>query len=158
MSSKNHYIDGKQFTKDVSAYVIDYHHRVKNNLTKPPVPDTIAGDLLLISTNMARKNNFVNYTYIEDMVMDGVEISLRYIHNYDPTRGYSAFSYFSLIIWRAFVNRIKKENKQRKIKESIVRELNLADDELDYLSETQKSDLVSSYYYKEDATKTTKKE
>ena len=50
------------------------------------------------------------------MVGDGVENCLLYAHNFDPTKSSNPFSYFTQIIYYAFLRRIEKEKKQAYIK------------------------------------------
>lgn len=52
--------------------------------------------------------------------MDGVEVCLRYAHNFDPVRSNHPFSYFNKICWQAFVHRIKKEKDQQRIKGHLI--------------------------------------
>ena len=50
------------------------------------------------------------------MVGDGVENCLLYAHNFDPKKSSNPFSYFTQIIYYAFLRRIEKEKKQAFIK------------------------------------------
>jgi len=50
--------------------------------------------------------------YREDMIMDGVENCLLYMHNFDENKYNNPFAYFTTIIWQAFIRRIAKEKKQ----------------------------------------------
>lgn len=55
-----------------------------------------------------------------DMVGDACESTLRYIHNFNPSKSTNAFSYITQIIHNAFVRRIQKEQKQLYVKMKIV--------------------------------------
>ena len=50
------------------------------------------------------------------MIGDGVENCLLYAHNFDPDKSSNPFSYFTQIIYYAFLRRIEKEKKQAFIK------------------------------------------
>jgi hypothetical protein len=50
------------------------------------------------------------------MVSDGIENCLMYAHNFDPEKSKNPFSYFTQIIYYAFLRRIEKEKKQSYIK------------------------------------------
>jgi hypothetical protein len=54
------------------------------------------------------------------MVGDGVENCLMYAHNFDPNKSKNPFSYFTQIIYFAFLRRIEKEKKQSYIKYKIM--------------------------------------
>ena len=53
--------------------------------------------------------NFINYTYRSEMVSDGIENCLQYIHNFDPEKSKNPFAYFTQIIYYAFLRRIQKK-------------------------------------------------
>ena len=50
------------------------------------------------------------------MIFDGVENCVRYCHNFNPEKSKNPFSYFTQIIYYAFLRRIEKEKKQSYIK------------------------------------------
>tara|TARA_Y100000296_G_scaffold77613_1_gene99364 strand:- start:313 stop:699 length:387 start_codon:yes stop_codon:yes gene_type:complete len=50
------------------------------------------------------------------MVGDGIENCLMYCSNFDPEKSKNPFSYFTQIIYYAFLRRIQKEKKQSYIK------------------------------------------
>ena len=50
------------------------------------------------------------------MVMDGVENCVRYCRNFDPEKSKNPFSYFTQIIYYAFLRRIEREKKQTYVK------------------------------------------
>ena len=56
----------------------------------------------------------------EDMIGDGIENCVQYIHNFDPEKSNNPFAYFTQIIYYAFLRRIQKEKKQLEIKTKII--------------------------------------
>jgi len=56
----------------------------------------------------------------DDMISDGVENCVQYIHNFDPEKSSNPFAYFTQIIHYAFLRRIQKEKKQLDIKTKII--------------------------------------
>tara|TARA_R100000458_G_C8020996_1_gene80735 strand:- start:159 stop:437 length:279 start_codon:yes stop_codon:yes gene_type:complete len=56
----------------------------------------------------------------DDMVCDGIENCVQYIHNFDPAKSKNPFAYFTQIIHYAFLRRIQKEKKQLEIKNKIL--------------------------------------
>jgi DNA-directed RNA polymerase specialized sigma24 family protein len=56
----------------------------------------------------------------EDMISDGIENCVQYIHNFNPERSQNPFAYFTQIIHYAFLRRIQKEKKQLEIKNKII--------------------------------------
>ena len=56
----------------------------------------------------------------EDMIGDGIENCVQYIHNFNPQKSSNPFAYFTQIIYYAFLRRIQKEKKQLEIKTKII--------------------------------------
>ena len=87
---------------------------------KPPIPNYHGSCFLKIATHLSYKPNFVNYMFREDMISDGIENCVQYIHNFDPEKSKNPFAYFTQIIHYAFLRRIQKEKKQLDIKTKII--------------------------------------
>ena len=94
--------------------------RSKQWETKPPIPNYLGECFLKIATHLSYKPNFVNYMFREDMISDGIENCVQYIHNFDPEKSKNPFAYFTQIIHYAFLRRIEKEKKQLKVKNKII--------------------------------------
>jgi hypothetical protein len=56
----------------------------------------------------------------DEMISDGIENCLQYIHNFDPEKSSNPFAYFTQVIYFAFLRRIAKEKKQLEIKTKIL--------------------------------------
>ena len=110
------YVDNKQ----LYAVIIDYKARVAeaktNETTKPQIPNYVGECILLIAQRLSTKPNFVNYSYRDEMVSDGIENCISYFDNFDPAKSDNPFAYFTQIIYYAFLRRIQKEKKQVYIK------------------------------------------
>ena len=104
-----HYVDNKKFLQALKEYKDACAAAKKAKEDKPRIPEYIGECLLKIGTHLSYKPNFINYTYRDDMILDGVENCLQYIHNFDPDKSGNPFSYFTQIIFYAFLRRIKKE-------------------------------------------------
>ena len=88
---------------------------------EPPLISNYLGDCFLkIATHLSYKPNFVNYMFREDMICDGIENCVQYIHNFNPEKSTNPFAYFTQIIHYAFLRRIQKEKKQLEIKTKII--------------------------------------
>jgi len=116
-----HYVNNAEFSKAVCDYVEEVNRAEEQNQEIPEVTDYIASCFMKIAEKLSRKDNFGNYSFREEMVMDGVENCLKAIRNYNieaATRSGkpNAFSYFTTITWYAFIRRITKEKKQQDIK------------------------------------------
>tara|TARA_X000001036_G_scaffold179263_1_gene169740 strand:+ start:2496 stop:3011 length:516 start_codon:yes stop_codon:yes gene_type:complete len=87
---------------------------------KPRIPNYLGECFLKIATHLSYKPNFVNYMFREDMISDGIENCVQYIHNFNPEKSQNPFAYFTQIIHYAFLRRIQKEKKQLEIKTKII--------------------------------------
>ena len=94
--------------------------RAKHWKGKPPIPNYLGECFLKIATHLSYKPNFVNYMFRDDMISDGIENCVQYIHNFDPDKSKNPFAYFTQIIHYAFLRRIQKEKKQLEIKTKII--------------------------------------
>ncbi len=98
----------------------------------------------MIARRLSTKPNFVNYSYREEMISDGVENCICYIDNFDPLKSTNPFAYFTQIIYYAFLRRILKEKKQLYIKHKSF-ENSMIMNELMEQSEFDEKDLTPSY-------------
>lgn len=116
MAKKRNYVNNK----DLLAALIDYKKKVKEAEDQgdplPRIPEYIGECIFLIANRLATKPNFSGYTYKDDMISDGIENCIQYIHNFNPDKSENPFAYFTQIIWYAFLRRIQKEKKQMYIK------------------------------------------
>ena len=92
----------------------------EKDLPKPRITNYLGSCFLKIATHLSYKPNFVNYMFRDDMISDGIENCVQYIHNFDPEKSRNPFAYFTQIIHYAFLRRIQKEKKQLDIKNKII--------------------------------------
>ena len=70
-----------------------------------------------IAEHLSRKPNFINYSFRDEMISDGIENSIMYLDNFNPEKYNNPFAYFTQIIKFAFIRRIAKEKKILVIKQ-----------------------------------------
>ena len=87
---------------------------------RPPVSNYIGECFLKIATHLSFRPNFINYTYRDDMISDGIENCLQYVSNFNPEKSNNPFAYFTQIIYYAFLRRIAKEKKQSHVKNKMI--------------------------------------
>lgn len=117
--SGNHYVDNKVLYTEMIKYLNKLNEAKEQGLPQeqyPRVPDYIGKAIYQIANKLATRPNFIGYTYREEMVGDGIENCLMYLHNFNPEKSKNPFAYFTQIIWYAFIRRIQKEQKQQYIK------------------------------------------
>jgi hypothetical protein len=122
-----HYVNNKEFLAAMVEYKKIVNKAKRNKLKNPPVPDYIGECFLKIANHLSYRPNFINYTYRDDMISDGIENCLTYLNNFNPEKSNNPFAYFTQIIYYAFVRRIQKEKKQVIIKQRMIQESNYDD-------------------------------
>jgi len=119
-AKSEHYVNNKELL----AALIEYREQVAvaaaKDLPKPRISNYLGSCFLKIATHLSYKPNFVNYMFREDMISDGIENCVQYIHNFDPNKSKNPFAYFTQIIHYAFLRRIQREKRQLDIKNKIV--------------------------------------
>jgi hypothetical protein len=116
MKDSNHYVSNKEFLRVLTEYKEACKKTTAAGKSKPPIPNYIGECFLKIAQGYSHKPNFINYTYREEMVSDGIENCLMYFENFDPSKSSNPFAYFTQIIHYAFLRRIDKEKKQMYVK------------------------------------------
>ena len=124
---KVHYVNNKQFLEAIVERKQLLKEAEESDLPKPQVSNYLGECILKIANHLSYRPNFINYTYRDEMISDGIENSLQYIDNFDPEKSKNPFAYFTQIIYFAFVRRITKEKKQQKIKDRILKRSNISD-------------------------------
>ena len=115
-AKSEHYVDNKKLFAEMKIYLDSVKEAEESGGTRPRVPEYIGECLLKISTRLSTKPNFINYTYRDEMISDGIENCINYIGNFNPEKSDNPFAYFTQIIYYAFLRRIQREKKQLYIK------------------------------------------
>ena len=155
MSKKPHYVNNKEFL----AAMIEWNNRCKEakkqNKQPPPVTNYIGECFLKIANHLSYRPNFINYTYREEMISDGIENCLQYVDNFNPEKSDNPFAYFTQIIYYAFLRRIQKEKKQAHVKNKYIENMNIMPEEISgedfdnpYIEYLQKNFLPEEDVYK----------
>jgi len=138
-----HYVNNKELLEALIVYRAKVAHAKENDLPKPRITNYLGECFLKIATHLSYKPNFVNYMFRDDMISDGIENCVQYIHNFDPEKSRNPFAYFTQIIHYAFLRRIQKEKKQLDIKTKIIERTGF--DEVMVVDDTALSGASSDY-------------
>lgn len=126
-AKKEHYVNNKEFLAAMTVYRKSVIKAEREKKDKPPVSDYIGSCFLKIANHLSYRPNFINYTFRDDMVSDGIENCLQYLDNFNPAKSSNPFAYFTQIIYYAFIRRIQKEKKQTTIKHRLIMDSNYDD-------------------------------
>ena len=117
---KPHYVDNKKFLEAMIEHRDKIEKAEKRGRKKPEVTNYIGECFLKIANHLSYRPNFINYTFRDDMISDGIENCLQYMNNFNPEKSKNPFAYFTQIIYYAFIRRIQKEKKQMQIKSKLI--------------------------------------
>ena len=126
--SKKDYINNADFVKALAEHKRLVSESKQNNLPAPRLPNYIGECFMKIAEGLSHKPNFINYTYRDEMISDGIENCLMYFENFDPSKSKNAFAYFTQVIWFAFLRRIQKEKKQLYVKYKATEQMGILDE------------------------------
>lgn len=117
------YINNADFLAAIKLYKQSVKEAEEQGLPKPQIPRYLGECILKIATHLSYKPNFINYTYKDDMILDGIENCINYFDNFDPNKSSNPFAYFTQIIFYAFLRRISKEKKHSYIKNKLIQDM-----------------------------------
>jgi len=113
------YVDNKKFY----AAIVEYHKQVqqahKEGKEEPRISNYIGECIYKIAENLSTKPCFINYSFRDEMISDGIENCILYFKDYNPNYSnggpatQNPFTYFTQIVYYAFLRRINKEEKNR---------------------------------------------
>ena len=145
-----HYVDNKKFLAALIEHKGKVSKAIELDIDKPLVSNYLGECFLKIATHLSYKGNFINYTYRDDMISDGIENCLVAVDKFDPAKSSNPFAYYTQIIYFAFIRRIQKEKKQQVTKYKMLENIDLEmfkgqiegnDDYLEQLIENMKKQM-----------------
>lgn len=140
-----HYVNNKEFY----AAMVEYKKKCKlaeaEGRQLPRIPDYIGLCIYKIANRLSNRPNFINYTYKDEMISDGIEVSIANVGNFDPDRYDNPFAYFTQIIYHAFIHRIQKEKKQQYLKYKSLENAIISNDQHAF-QDSDDRNVGSSYY------------
>ena len=117
---KPHYVDNRKFLQAMVDWRLKCEKASKRKRKDPAVTNYIGECFLKIANHLSYRPNFINYTYRDDMISDGIENCLQYMSNFNSEKSTNPFAYFTQIIYYAFIRRIQKEKKQQDVKAKLI--------------------------------------
>lgn len=129
------YVDPKEFDKQIINY---YNSGILNN--------ELAEMVSKIAHKLSYAPNFINYSYREEMVGDGIIRMFKALmtKKYNHTKGNNPFSYFTRIAFNAFRNRIKKEKNIHETHEKYQEEYLAFSENCNVMSKNNRSKLYKN--------------
>ena len=131
--AKVHYVDNAVFLEAMIEYKKQYYISKDNDEELPIISEYLGSVFLKIAQRLSFRPNFINYAFKDDMISDGIENCLHYIHNFNPEKSTNPFAYFTQIIYYAFIRRIQKEKKQLYIKFKSMQNYEISPEYVNYM-------------------------
>jgi hypothetical protein len=122
------YINNADFLKALIDYKNLCDEAIAEGKTPPIVSNYIGECFLKISEHLARKPNFISYSFKEEMISDGIENCVMYFRNFNPEKSKNPFAYFTQIVYYAFLRRIAREKKQLYLKYKATEQYGILDE------------------------------
>jgi len=125
IQKSSHYVDNKKFLQAL----IEYRQSIDDAAARgeePPIVSKYIGECFIkIATHLSYKSNFINYTFKDDMISDGIENCLTAVAKFDPAKSSNPFAYYTQVIYFAFIRRIQKEKKQQATKYKLIENMDI---------------------------------
>lgn len=103
--------------KDTNTYVnqAEFLEELRTYYKTDVISKDLATYVKKIAEGLSYAPNFINYTYKDEMVGDAILKMIQALEykKFDIENRDNPFSYFTTIAFHAFINRIKKEKRQR---------------------------------------------
>tara|TARA_B100000586_G_scaffold91154_1_gene64932 strand:+ start:949 stop:1524 length:576 start_codon:yes stop_codon:yes gene_type:complete len=132
--AKAHYVDNALFLEAMIEYKKQWQISKDNDEELPIISEYLGSVFLKIAQRLSFRPNFINYAFKNDMISDGIENCLHYIHNFNPEKSSNPFAYFTQIIYYAFIRRIQKEKKQLYIKYKSMQNYEISPEYVEYMN------------------------
>lgn len=113
---KNHYVDNERFLESIKGWRAEKAVALAEGKETPRIPEYCGECVLKIAKGLGQLHSFRNYTFLDEMIFDAIENSLRYFHNFDSDKYSNPHAYFTTISKYAFLRRIEEEEKSRYVK------------------------------------------
>lgn len=113
--NKPHYVNNQKFYEEIVKYKEKVEECKRLGLEEPRLTNYIGECIYKIATKLSNKPCFMNYSFKDEMISDGIENCILYFNDYNPQLGKNPFAYFTQVIYFAFLRRINKEEKNRYI-------------------------------------------
>lgn len=116
MAKRQNYVDKVALYNSIVEWKKQTAERAEQGLPPKRMPEEIGKAIMKISEGIGSRPNFRNYTFVDEMIQDGIVDAVRSVNTFNPEKSQNPFGYFSQVIWYAFLGRIGSEKKIQKTK------------------------------------------
>lgn len=90
---------------------------VKRSKEKGQMTNELAMMLQLLCSRYAKKGNFINYSYNEDMQAYALMMLVRTWNSFDPEKSNNPFAFFTQCVKNSFIQYLNQEKRQRDVRD-----------------------------------------
>lgn len=148
------YVNNQDFHNAIVKYREQMEIAKAEGKEIPIMPNYVGECIWKIAEKLSTKPCFINYSFRDEMISDGVENCLLYFHDYNPNfvpaegnKPQNAFAYFTQIVYYAFLRRINKEEKNRYALYKNFQETITNNHDMGYLVDSDDKHLMPSQLY-----------
>jgi hypothetical protein len=123
VTNPNYYLDKEQMREALREHRAKMLEAEQNGTEPPQISEYLGECFLNISKGLGMKHNFRRYSFIQDMVMDGVIKCLKGVKSFNPDmvsertgKLVSPLGYFTQVCFFEFLKRIKEEEEESNVK------------------------------------------
>lgn len=98
----------------------DLMAEVKRSKDVGQMTNELATMLQLLCSKYAKKGNFINYSYNEDMQAYAMMMLVRTWNSFDPAKSNNPFAFFTQCIKNSFIQYLNQEKRQRDVRDVIL--------------------------------------
>lgn len=93
---------------------------------KGVMSDKLARKLQILTERYAKKGNYANYTYNDDMQAYAMMMLVKTWSSFDPAKSSNPFAFFTQCIKHSFIQYLNQEKKQRNIRDELLVDIGLS--------------------------------
>lgn len=144
-----YYVDKKQLMKDICDWQDACAAAREEGRPEPQMYESIGKAIISIATNMGTRWNFSGYSWVDEMVSDGILAATRAVPKFDRSHPKeNPFGFITFVVWRAFLTRIRMEKDEHEGRMSMLLDetidaYNTQDVDGDF--NLSKADLIGTY-------------
>lgn len=117
----NHYVDNDELLASIISYQESVKQAELDGKEEPIMNDYIGACILEIASRFAYRPNFINYSFRDEMIADGIEVCITGVKKFDAQQFKNPFAYLTQCCFYAFISRIKREKTQQYIRSEVMK-------------------------------------
>ena len=126
----SHYAPNDELMKEIAASKKLFEEKTEANPDAVVTPaecltPRLVEMLMMIVHNYSQKNNWRNYTYLDDMRGDAILSLCQNALKFNPEKSKNPFGYYTQIVTHSFLTFLEKEKKMRRIRDDILEQHSL---------------------------------